>query len=130
MEFLKDFFVLLGRLCISGTFLWSAYEKFKNYDMTKSYMKLRGVPQVEFVAPISLGLKVLGALIVLFGWYAHVGALFLLLVAVPSVLKLHAFWHVPAGEKAMEKALFIKEVAVIGGVLLLLGLGAGHFGLN
>ena len=127
MEFLKDLFILLGRVCISGMFLWASYEKMRNWHATVAYMKAKHVPQVNIVLPVSLALKIIGGLSVLFGWYAHIGALFLLIVTVPPAIKLHSFWRAQGNEQSMEKALFMKDVAISGGILLLLALGAGGF---
>ena len=131
MEFLKDLFVLIGRVLISGMFLWGAFWKVRNWGAATAYMKSKKVPQLNIVLPASVGLKIVGGLSVFFGWHAHIGALLLLIVAVPSVLKLHAFWDVPKGnDQDIEKILFMKEVAVIGGLLMILALGAGHFGVR
>ncbi len=130
MEFLKELFVLLGRLCISAMFLWTAFEKIRNWNTTVSYMRTKNIPQLNIVLPVSLALKIIGGLSVLVGWHAHIGALLLLIVTVPSAVKLHAFWTLQGNERNMEKALFMKEIAVIGGLLLLLALGAGQFGIG
>ena len=130
MEFLKDLFVLLGRICISGMFLWASYEKLKNWQSTMSYMKNKRIPSLNIVLPAVIGLKIIGGLLVLFGWHAHIGAVLLLIVAVPSAIKLHDFWRMEGNERNIERAFFMKEVAVIGGLLLLLALGAGHFGVG
>jgi putative oxidoreductase len=130
MELLQGLFILVGRVLISGVFLWGAYEKFRHYNASMSYMKSKGVPKVNIVLPITLGLKALGGFLVFFGWHAHIGALFLLLVTVPSVLKLHAFWSCPASEAQIEKMLFMKELAIVGGLLLLLALGSGQYGFG
>lgn len=128
MEFLKDFFILLGRVFISGMFLWAAYEKIKHWQTTMSYMKSKGVPQVSIVLPASMALKILGALLVLFGWYAHIGALLLLIVTLPFTYWTHPFWKVQGNEQLLERASFMKELGIIGGLLLLLAMGSGHFG--
>jgi putative oxidoreductase len=90
-------------------------------------MRGKGIPQLNIVMPVCIALKVIGGLLVLSGWYPHFGALLLLIVAIPSLVKLHSFWHLQGAEKALQKAIFVKEVAVIGGLLLLLAIGAGHF---
>lgn len=130
MEFLEDLFMLLGRVFISGVFLWGAYEKVKNWNATMTHLKSKSVPQVNIVAPVSIALKILGGLSVLLGWHAHIGALLLLIVAVPSAIWLHAFWKIHGPEHNIEKAIFMKEVAVIGGLLLLLAMGGGHWGFG
>ena len=127
MEFFRDLFVLVGRVLISGMFLWGAYEKIRNWSGAMAYMKARKVPQLKIVLPVSIGLGIVGGLSVFFGWHAHFGALLLLIVAIPSALTLHRFWKFPADEQDMEKVVFMREIAVIGGLFLLLALGAGHF---
>lgn len=130
MEFLRDIFSLIGRVLISGVFLWAAYEKIKSWNATVSYMKSKNVPQLHIVLPVLVALKIIGGLSVLLGWHAHIGALLLLIVTVLSVLKLHAFWERQGAERNMEQLFFMKEVAIIGGLFLVLALGSGHFGLG
>ena len=80
MEFLKDLFFLLGRICISLPFLWGAYERIKHWHEAANRLKAKNVPHVSIVLPTSVGLKIIGALMIFFGWHAHIGA-FLLLVS-------------------------------------------------
>lgn len=130
MEFLQDIFSLIGRVLISGVFLWAAYEKMRNWNATVAYYKTKNIPQLNIVLPVMVALKVIGGLSVLLGWHAHLGALLLLIVTIISVLKLHAFWEKSGPEKSMEKLFFLKELAIIGGLFMILALGAGHFGLG
>lgn len=127
MEFLQDLFVLLGRVCIGAMFLWGAYEKVKHWNTTKEYMRMKNVPQLNIVLPVSVGLKIIGSLSILLGWHAHIGALLLLIVTIPSAIWLHPFWKIHGTEQNLERALFMKEVSIIGGLLLLLALGAGQW---
>lgn len=128
MEFLKDFFILLGRILIAGSFFWIVYEKIKHWDVTMAYMKSKHVPQAKIVLPISVGLKTLGALLVLFGWYAHLGALILLVLTIASLAKLHQFWKLQGPERQIELMLFIKDTAIAGALFILLAIGAGKLG--
>ena len=131
MEFVQDFFILLGRICIGSVFLWSSYGRLKNWSATLAYMKAKGIPQLSIVLPTSLVLKTIGSLLILFGWMTSLGALLLLVVLVPSAMKLHPFWLVKHGnERAMEQLFFMKDIAVIGGLLILLAVGGGHFGVS
>jgi len=130
MEFIQDIFSLIGRVLISGVFLWAAYEKITHWNATVSYMKTKNIPQLNIVLPVMMALKIIGGLSVLLGWHAHIGALLLLVVTVISVLKLHAFWEKSGPERSMEQLFFMKELAVIGGLFMILALGGGHFGLG
>lgn len=130
MEFLKDTFSLIGRVLISGMFLWAAYEKIKHWHQTVSYMKSKSIPSVNIILPVGIALKIIGGLSVLFGWHAHIGALLLLIVAIAAAIKMHDFWNRQGSERETEKILFLKDVAVIGGLFMILALGAGHFGVS
>lgn len=127
MEFVQDIFVLAGRVLIGGAFLLGAYSKIKHWHASLSHLRTKHVPKANIVLPISVGASILGGLSIFLGWHIHLGAFLLLIVTVPSVLMFHPFWKVPAEERNLERALFLKEVAIIGGLLLLLSLGAGHF---
>ena len=102
----------------------------KNWNATVSYMKTKNIPHLNIILPIVVALKIIGGLSVLLGWHAHIGALLLLLVAVSACLKMHDFWRLHGPERNMEKLFFMKDVAVIGGLFMILALGAGHFGVN
>ena len=130
MEFLQDLFALLGRILISGTFLWGAYEKVKNWQTSVSYMRAKGMPQVSITMPVAVGLKIVGGLLVLFGWHTHVGAFFLLVVAIPFLYWAHPFWAAAGNEQMVQRGFFMKEVAIIGGLLLLLAMGGGNFAIG
>lgn len=126
MEFIRDLFILLGRVCISTMFLWTAYDKATHWSATVAHYKGKHIPQLNVLLPVAFGLKVLGAFLILFGWHAHIGALLLLIVVVPSIIYLHPFWKLQGQERAIELSKFRKEVAIVGGLLLLLALGAGN----
>lgn len=130
MEFLMDLFSLIGRVLISCMFLWASYEKIKHWNKTVNYYKTKHIPYLSIVLPVGMGMKIAGGLSVLFGWHAHIGALLLLIVSIASVVKMHQFWKVQGPEKEMEQMLFAKDVAIIGGLFMILALGAGHFGLG
>lgn len=130
MEFLQDLFSLIGRVLISAMFLWAAYEKITHWGQTVEYMKTKNIPQLNIVLPVGIGLKIVGGISVLLGWHAHIGALLLLIVSIASLLWMHNWWKTEGTEREMEKLLFLKNVAIIGGLFMILALGAGHFGLG
>ena len=130
MEILRDLFSLIGRVLISGMFLWASYEKIKHWNQTVNYLKTKNIPQLNIILPVGIALKIIGGLSVLLGWHAHLGALLLLVVALASLVKMHDWWKKHGPEREMEKLFFIKDVAIIGGLCMILALGAGHFGLE
>ena len=130
MEFLRDLFSLIGRVCVSVTFLWTCYEMVRHCNATMAYYKSKGVPQLQIVVPTMIGAKIAGSLMILLGWHAHFGALILLVLSIATAVYLHPFWKAHGTEKGVEQARFMRDVAVIGALFLILALGAGHFGLE
>ena len=64
------------------------------------------------------------------GLYARVGALVLALYLIPVSLVFHDFWNVAGPERAGQMADFLKNVALAGGLLLIVAHGAGRHSLD
>jgi putative oxidoreductase len=64
------------------------------------------------------------------GFEAKVGALLLIVFVIPSAFKMHDFWNLQGDERTTQKTLFMKDMAVLGGLVLFLVTGAGRFAFN
>lgn len=127
MGFIENLFIFIGRVCISVPYLWASYALIKNWNESKKFLIEKKIPKAEIVLPVSILLKTLGALLILIGWQAHFGALLLLAVTVPATLKFHPFWNFQGDNFIIELTYFMKHVVVVGGLILLLAIGAGSF---
>ena len=125
MTFLESLLILIGRICISAFFFWSAIEKMKNWHQTANFMRMKKVPHVNLVLPIAIGLKILSAVLILIGFLPRLGALLLILLMGPATIRFHDFWTFHGPERIVEQNLFIKDIAIIGGLLFLLAMGGG-----
>jgi putative oxidoreductase len=89
-----------------------------------------GVPAPKIAVPLAGLLAVVGGLSVALGVYAQVGGLLLVAFLVPVTLALHRFWGLPdPGMAAMQRVQFEKNLALVGGALLVAALGSGPFSL-
>ncbi|HEY8379146.1 MAG TPA: DoxX family protein [Nannocystis sp.] len=90
-----------------------------------------GVPFAEVAVPASGVLEAVGATMVVLGYRARVGAWLLVLFLVPVTLMMHNFWAVPdpAGRQ-LQQIMFMKNISLIGGALLLAYFGAGPYSLD
>ena len=90
------------------------------------YASSAGVPFASFLVPASGVLAFLGGLSVLLGWHARLGAALLVAFLVPVTLSMHAFWAVTDPMIAqMQYAMFMKNLGLLGGALLIAHFGAG-----
>jgi len=114
----------LGRAMFAAIFLLALPGHFS--PGTIQYAASAGVPQAQVLVPLSGILAFLGGLSVLLGYRTRAGALFLLGFLFPVTLAMHPFWTVPDPMIAgMQKAMFLKNLGMMGGALLLLYHGAG-----
>ena len=121
--------VLIGRILFAALFAQSAVGHFTQTKAMAGYAGAKGVPQ-PYLATLAGGFPLgLGALSVLLGVWADLGALLLVVFLVPTALLMHAFWKEPdAQARQLEMIQFNKDLALAGASLMLLGLFsiAGH----
>ena len=123
------YWVPVGRLLFSLVFLLAAPGHFTAGGI--GYAASQGVPFANILVPFTGILLILGGLSVLLGFHARVGALLLALFLVPVTLMMHPFWAVdePAAAQ-VQQIMFMKNLALLGGTLLILYFGAGPFSVD
>ena len=119
-----------GRGLLSVIFLLAGVMKFVNWQQTAEHMAAKGMPLVNVLLPIAAAVEVLGGLSLLLGLRARVGALVLFLFLIPATLIFHNFWAHSGAEQANQMMHFMKNVAIMGGLLMVVGLGSGPLSLD
>lgn len=121
--------VPVARALFAGIFLGTGPSHFN--PMTIAYAKAAGVPFAGFLVPASGVLAFLGGLSVLLGWRARIGAAMIIAFLVPVTLQMHAFWAVQDPmARGLQYAMFMKNVGLLGGALLIAHFGAGPGSLD
>ena len=115
-----DVIVLIGRILFAFLFLTSGYAHFAQRKMMAQYAGSKGVPQ-PLPAVLAGGVAlVLGGLMVLFGVWADLGALFLVVFLLPTAVLVHGFWKESDPQARMtEMTAFSKDTALAGASLML-----------
>ena len=121
----------LGRLALAWFFLSDAYLRATDWNGTLALMTEKNIPAPGVLLFVALAAMILGGLSLLLGMRTKVGALLLFAFTVVSTLLLHNYWLLPdAGDRMAEYQLFIRNVAIAGGLLLLIGIGPGRFAID
>ena len=120
---------LVGRVFYALVFVFSGLGHFSPQAI--AYAASQGVPLATVAVPFSGVLAVAGGLSVLVGYRAKIGAGVLILFLVPVTVMMHAFWSVqdPMASQ-MQMAMFMKNVSMLGGALLIAHFGAGPLSLD
>ncbi|MDG1717964.1 MAG: DoxX family membrane protein [Saprospiraceae bacterium] len=128
---MKDIADLLGRICLSIIFLFEAIDSILFYDSTVGTMKSYGVtfwPKLWLSIAI-LGL-ILGSLLIMIGYFARIGATLCLLYWLPFTFIVFSFWNDPPNTEQLTFLRFMTNMAVAGGLLLLLANGSGKYSVR
>jgi len=114
---------LAGRILISVLFLLSGVGKIGAYAATAAYMSSAGVPGV--LLPVVIATEILGAIAIILGWQTRVAALLLAGYSLLAALIFHTNFP-----NQIEMIMFLKNISIAGGFLLLAANGAGPLSLD
>jgi putative oxidoreductase len=121
--------VLLGRIFFALIFVLSGPNHFAS--QTIAYAASQGVPMASIAVPFTGVLALLGGLSVAIGYRARVGAWLIALFLVLVTPLMHKFWGVSDPTMhMMQFVMFMKNVSMLGGALVITQLGAGPWSMD
>jgi len=128
-SFLQGAVVILGRFLFALIFLMAGANHFNKQAI--GYAASQGVPLASIAVPLSGVLAIVGGLSILLGYRAKLGAWLIVLFLIPVTLTMHKFWTVQDPMMSqIQMILFMKNVSMLGGALLISQFGAGPFSLD
>jgi putative oxidoreductase len=130
MEMRRRFGPLVGRTMLAVIFILSGYSKITGYSGTLDYMASHGLPFPELLLPFAILIELGGGLMLLVGWKARLAAALLFLFIIPTTLVFHAFWSVDPAQVQLQKIMFLKNLAIMGGMLYVMVYGPGPLSLD
>ena len=131
MSWIESLTPLFGRLVLAWYFLSQAYRYAIDWNNTAVLLSMRNMPAAPVVLAAAVAAAVLGSLSLLVGFRARAGAFVLLTITVALTIALHDFWHIRAAiARNADYDIFARNVAIAGGLLLVIGLGAGQFAID
>jgi putative oxidoreductase len=125
----ERYLVLAGRLLFAAISLVAPISHFT--PQTIGYAAQQGVPAAGLLVPASGLLALAGALSIAFGYRARIGAWLIVAFLVPVTITMHNFWAVTDPMMyQMQFAMFMKNLSMLGGALLIAHFGAGPLSLD
>ena len=120
-----DFIFLLGRALFVAIFVASAIGHFAAKDQMVGYAKSLGAPNPETMVPVTGAVLIAGALMVLLGLWADVGALLLIGFLAGITPIMHAYWSRPTPQERQQQQIhFNKNLSLLGGAIVIFWLYA------
>ena len=130
MSLLANSGALLGRLLVAALFIPAGLSKIGEFEGTVGYIASVGLPLATVAAVVAIAVEVLGGAALLLGWRTKQAALILAVFTLVATVLFHNFWAMPAEQAFMQQLMFMKNIAVVGGLLVLASLGGGQWGLT
>jgi len=128
---MKHFLDLLGRIFISLIFLFEALDSAWYFQDTKDKMTSYGITWNQHLWLYGgIVILALGGVLVLLGYRAKLGALLLLAYWVPVTLIVHSFWNDPEDIRRIQSVFFMRNLAIVGGLLLIYVNGSGKYSIR
>jgi len=120
----------VGRVLLALMFVWAGYGKITGYAGTAGWMASSGMPMVGLLLPLAILIELGGGIALIVGFKARWVALALAGFTLVASLIFHNFWAM-TGDAVMTNTLFFyKNVAVIGGMLMVFAFGPGRFSVD
>jgi len=83
--------------------------------------------------PAAIAVELLGGLSLLLGFFSRYGALLLILFLLPATFIFHDFWNIPESEAMalrMQMIMFMKNMAIMGGLSYIVSFGSGALSID
>lgn len=127
---LQNPLALVGRLLLALLFLPAGINKIGGLAGTVGYIASKGLPMPSVAAVIAIIVEVGGALALIAGFGTRWAALALAGFTLIATFFFHNYWAMPADQVMMQQLMFFKNIAVVGGLLVLAAHGAGAWSVD
>lgn len=129
-ELLKQYGPLIGRILLSAIFILAGINKITGFEGTAAYMASKGLPMTEVLLVLTIIIELGGGLLILVGWQARWAATAIFLFIIPVTLVFHPFWSFEGQEAMTQYHKFMKNLAIMGGMLYVMIHGSGPLSLG
>jgi putative oxidoreductase len=108
----------IGRALLGALFLILGTSKIFSFAGVAGWMASSGLPFAPVLLALTIGIEVIGGLMLVLGWHSRIAALVLAIFLVPVTLVFHGFWNADAAHFQDQLTSFLKNAAILGGMLL------------
>ena len=121
---------LIGRVLLAWLFVPAGWGKIMGFSGTVGYIASKGVPLPEVCAAIAIAAELGLGLALLVGFKARWAAIGLAIFVAVITPIFHNYWASPEAQVMMQKQAFNKNLAIVGGLLVVAAFGAGALSVD
>jgi putative oxidoreductase len=121
---------LIARLGLGGLFLLFGIRSVLNFAGSVGYFTKLGFPAPEAMVVVAIVIQIVAGLALIIGWQTRWAAWLLVLYVLIAALMGHRYWEYDAAQYANQMQHFFKNMAIIGGLLMLAAFGPGSMSVD
>ena len=121
---------LVGRILLALLFVVAGISKIGGFDGIVGYIGSSGLPLPQLLAAGTIVLEIVGGLALIVGFKARWAAAGLAAFTLLATVLFHNYWAMPAEQQQVQHLMFMKNVAIVGGLLLFTAFGAGGWSVD
>ena len=125
-----DFIALVARVCIGWLFLVNGWAKVMNIAGFTAYLTNLKVPSPSLWAWSAMLSELLIGIALILGLATRYASLYTFIYLLIATALAHRYWEYPQAQQLNQYNHFLKNVAMMGGALLLYVTGPGRFSVD
>ncbi len=122
--------VVIARILLALMFVLAGIGKLSGLEGTAGYIASKGLPAPMLLAVAAGVVELVAGVLLIIGWQARWAALALAAFTVVATVIFHNYWAMPAAQQMTQQLMFMKNLAVTGGLLFVFAFGAGSLSLD
>jgi putative oxidoreductase len=131
MSFSETISPFFGRCFLTWFYASIALDIVSSFAQVVARLDAHHVPVAPALLLVALVLIFLGSISLFFGYHTRHGAVLLFGLTIVAAFSLHPFWTLAeGGGRTAEFEVFARDLAICGGLLLMVGMGPGPFALD
>lgn len=130
MKFTHPSIPFIGRLLIVYIFATSGLAKILSWQSNLQYMSTRHLPMIPVLLAVAAVIEIGGSICLITGYRAREAAFIMFLYMIPLTVLFHNYWAASGMLAGAQETHFRKNLAIMGGLLMLAYAGPGRWSLG
>jgi len=111
-------------------YITSGIAKVTSWSGNVTYMERHHIPMVPLLLAAATVIELAGSLCLILGWQARIAAFVMFLYTTIVTILLHNYWALAGQARGVQETHFRKNLAIMGGLLLLSWCGPGRWAVG
>jgi putative oxidoreductase len=122
--------LLIARVLMSAVFLVFGVRGIMGFAGSVGYFTKLGFPAPQAMVVLAIIIEIVAGIALLIGWKTRWAAWLLAAFVVIATVMAHRFWEYDAAQYVAQMTNFYKNLAIIGGLLVVAAFGAGRYSVD